>query len=340
MAAQSQQGEMSLLEVRELSLSFQDQEQVAVDRVSFNIRAGSTLGLVGASGAGKSSIARAVMRLIEVDAGEVLFKGENILRMGPSQLMAARRGMQLVFQDPSASLSPRRTIEQTLLEPMKHFSIGDKHYQQEKIRDILQTVGLDHDVLRRFPHQFSSGQQQRIAIARALVTDPELLIADEAVSSLDVSIQAQILQLVLTLQKELNIAFLFISHDLAVIRQIADDIAVLYRGQLMEQSAADQFFSNPAHPYSKTLLSSAGLPGTDADSLPGIPTEPWQIDRAPAGSGNTSSCVFSRNCPEKMPVCEQSEPASRTIKHSNHPTFTPHCVKCHLHDEASDHETP
>jgi ABC-type oligopeptide transport system ATPase subunit len=345
MAAYLHQGETPLLEVRRLSLSFKDQEQVAVDRVSFNIRAGSTLGLVGASGAGKSSIARAVMKLIEVEAGEVLLDGEDILRMDSEQLMAARRRMQLVFQEPSASLSPRRTIGQTLLEPLQHFAIGDKHYQQQKIRSILHMVGLDHDVLRRYPHQFSSGQQQRIAIARALVTDPELLIADEAVSSLDVSIQAQILQLVLTLQKELGIAFLFISHDLAVIRQIADDIAVMYRGQLMEQSPADLFFSKPAHPYSKSLLSSSGLSSeqlayTDADSLPGMPAVPWQIDRGSAAGGKSTSCVFSRNCPEKMPICEQNEPASQTLRYGNLSTFTPHCVKCHLYDEVSDHENP
>lgn len=333
MNTSSQATNTNLLDVRRLSLSFHEQAQVAVDRVSFNIKAGNTLGLVGASGAGKSSIARAIMRLVEVDSGEIFFNGEDILRMRPHQLRTARQRMQLVFQDPSASLSPRRTVEQTLLEPMQHFSIGDVSFQQDKIRETLHTVGLDHEVLCRYPHQFSAGQQQRIAIARALVTDPDLLIADEAVSSLDVSIQAQILQLIQTLQKEHGIAFLFISHDLAVIRQIADDIAVMFRGQLLEQSPADQFFSNPAHPYSKILLSFAG----DESPLR-FPGDEWQLDRGLVKTDNSSNCVFVRNCAEKMPICEQQEPASHKIEHRNQPTLGPHCVKCHLHNEASTHD--
>jgi len=322
-----------LLDVRRLSLSFHEQTQMAVDRVSFNIRAGSTLGLVGASGAGKSSIARAIMRLVEVDSGEILFNGEDILRMNSQRLMTTRQRMQLVFQDPLASLSPRRTVEQTLLEPLKHFAIGDRHHQQDKIRGILHTVGLDYDVLQRYPHQFSSGQQQRIAIARALVTSPDLLIADEAVSSLDVSIQAQILQLIQTLQRELGIAFLFISHDLAVVRQIADDIAVMFRGQLLEQSPADLFFSKPSHPYSKTLLAFA----RNESPLP-LPGAAWQLDRGLQKVGHGSNCVFASNCPDKMPVCEQQEPPRQKIEQRNQPAWRPHWVKCHLYDKASTHD--
>jgi ABC-type oligopeptide transport system ATPase subunit len=174
----------------------------------------------------------------------------------------------LVFQNPSASLSPKRNIEQTLLEPLEHFAIGDDDSRREKIRRILQGVGLDPDVLHGYPHQFSTGQQQRIAIARALVTDPDLLIADEAVSALDVSVQAQILQLIQALQKQRGIAILFISHDLAVIRQIATDVAILYRGKLLEHSSADAFFNQPTHPYSQNLLSLAKneVPSRPADS--------------------------------------------------------------------------
>jgi ABC-type oligopeptide transport system ATPase subunit len=322
-----------LLEVRNLSLSFQQQEQLAVDRVSFNIKAGSTLGLVGASGAGKSSIARAIMRLAEPDSGEILFKGENIFRMGSQQLKTTRQLIQLVFQDPSASLSPKRTVEQTLLEPLNHFAIGDTRYRQEKIQQVLGTVGLEPDVLRRYPHQFSSGQQQRIAIARALVTEPELLIADEAVSSLDVSIQAQILQLIQTLQNEHGLTFLFISHDLAVIRQIADQVAVTYRGQLLEQSPADIFFSNPAHPYSRTLLSLAG----DRTAL-NLASGQWRLDRGRTSASTASTCVFSRNCPDKMPVCEQLEPESHNIQPKKQHTLGTHCVKCHLYNETSSNE--
>ena len=323
-----------LLEVRNLSLRFNNQEQVAVDRVSFSIAAGSTLGLIGASGAGKSSIARAIMRLIEPNSGKILFHGEDIAQMDSRQLRATRQRMQLVFQDPSASLSPRRRVEQILLEPLNHFAIGDTSYRQEKIRQILQTVGLEEDVLRRYPHQFSSGQQQRIAIARALVTSPDLLIADEAVSSLDVSIQAQILQLIQTLQKEHGLTFLFISHDLAVIRQVADEVAVTFRGQLLEQSPADTFFSKPCHPYSRTLLSIA------CEKAPlGIAGDQWHLDRGRKAGDDSPKCVFLPNCPDKMPVCERLEPVDHHIPHRNQHALVPHCVKCHLYDEANSNDS-
>ena len=330
----SRQNSPALLEVRNLSLSFHKQEQVAVERVSFSIAAGSTLGLVGASGSGKSSIARAIMRLLKLDSGVILFKGEDIFRMDAQQLKATRQRIQLVFQDPSASLSPRRSIEQTLLEPLRHFAIGDAGSRQEKIRQILHTVGLDHDVLPRYPHQFSSGQQQRIAIARALVTNPDLVIADEAVSSLDVSVQAQILQLIQSLQQDQGIAFLFISHDLAVIRQIADNIAVTYRGQMLEQAPADLFFSKPAHPYSKTMLSFAS-DGPALNSERGK----WQLERGRTNTGKPTACLFARNCPDKMPVCEQLEPASHNIQHENQRALGSHCVKCHLYDEVEHNDS-
>jgi len=335
MTSPGQHAKPPLLEVRNLSLSFHKHQQVvAVDQVNFSLEAGRTLGLVGSSGAGKSSIARAIMRLIDTDSGQILFKGEDILRMGSKPLMSARQRIQLVFQEPSASLSPRRSVEQTLLEPLNHFAIGDKHYRQDKIRQILQTVGLDPDVLRRYPHQFSSGQQQRIAIARALVTSPDLLIADEAVSSLDVSIQAQILQLIQNLQEKHGISFLFISHDLAVIRQIADDIAVMYRGQLLEQSPADIFFSGAAHPYSKALLSFAS--DKTQQLLVG---EKWQLERGRTASDSSTNCLFARNCAKKMPICEQHEPVSHVIEHKNQHALGPHCVRCHLYDEVSADET-
>ena len=330
----SQHSRPPLLEVRELSLSFNQQEQVAAEHVSFSIATGKTLGLVGASGSGKSSIARAIMRLLDPDSGEILFKGENILQMNSRQLMATRQRIQLVFQEPSASLSPRRSVEQTLLEPLEHFAIGNMDHRHEKIRQTLQTVGLDPDVLRRYPHQFSAGQQQRIAIARALVTNPELLIADEAVSSLDVSIQAQILQLIQALQKEHSITFLFISHDLAVIRQIADEVAVMYRGQLLEQSSADAFFSKPAHPYSRALLSFACAKGP-----PSATGSSWRLERGRSSTDNTSACLFAHSCPDKLPVCEHLEPANHDIQHRNQHALGSHCVKCHLYDEVKTNET-
>jgi oligopeptide/dipeptide ABC transporter ATP-binding protein len=329
-----QNSNLPLLEVRDLSLSFQKQEQIAVDRVSFNITKGKTFGLVGASGAGKSSVARAIMRLLVPDTGEVLFHSKNLNEMDPKQRNESRQRIQMVFQDPSASLSPRRTIEQTLLEPLEHFSIGDANYRSDKIRQILGTVGLHQEVLQRYPHQFSSGQQQRIAIARALVTEPELLIADEPVSSLDVSIQAQILQLIQTLQKDLGITFLFITHDLAVIRQIADEIGVMYRGQMLEKTSADVFFNDPAHPYSKALLSFA------RDEIPArITGDRWALGRGRTKTEASDSCVFAHHCAEKISICDGQEPALQQIQNKNHHATAPHCVKCHLYEKTNSKET-
>jgi len=321
-----------LLELRDLCLRFRQRRQLAVDRVSLRITAGSSLGLVGASGAGKSSIARAVLRLLAPDSGEILFKGEDMGRMDPRQLKAARQRIQLVFQEPSVSLSPRRTIRQTLMEPLEHFAIGDADYRRETVEATLRTVGLDAGALKRYPHQFSTGQQQRIAIARALVSKPELLIADEAVASLDVSIQAQILQLVQNLQRDLGITFLFISHDLAVVRQIADEVAVMYRGQLLEQSPADRFFSGPAHPYSRALLSFAeGKPPPDGDA------GRWSLDSSRIAPEAVKKCVYTGHCPDKMAICDTAEPVLNRLRGESPPVTAPHCVKCHLYDETESH---
>jgi oligopeptide/dipeptide ABC transporter ATP-binding protein len=334
MSTSSLQTKPPLLELRDLSVSFDRQRQLAVDRVNLRIQEGLTLGLVGSSGAGKSSIARAIMRLHDADSGKILFRGEDILRLDPREMKAVRQRIQLVFQDPLASLSPRRSVGQTLLEPLQHFALGDTLSRQEKIRHTLHTVGLDHDVLQRYPHQFSAGQQQRIAIARALVTDPDLLIADEAVASLDVSIQAQILELILDLQKDLGIALLFISHDLAVIRQIADEVAIMYRGQLLEQSSADAFFSGPAHPYSRALLAFASSAEPSR-----LPDGNWNLEQARSAMEVNASCVFAHKCAEKMPVCEQLEPRSHRIQYRKERAMEPHCVKCHLYDEATGNES-
>lgn len=322
-----------LLEMRELSLGYQRRQQLAADRVSLSMTGGRTLGLVGASGAGKSSIARAALGLLQPVSGEVLFKGENMHLMNPRQLRSARQCIQMVFQEPSASLSPRRTIGQTLLEPLVHFAIGNAAHRRELVQRTLLTVGLDKSVLGRYPHQFSSGQLQRIAIARALVTNPELLIADEAVASLDVSIQAQILQLLQQLQRDLGIALLFISHDLAVIRQIADEVAVMYRGQLLEQSPADRFFDRPAHPYSKTLLAFARgeNPASRGDGQ-------WRLDHSHSAPGNGEKCIFAGFCPEKMAICDTLEPVFSQLDRESHHVSSPHCVKCHLYDEAEPNE--
>lgn len=318
-----------LLEVQDICLGFPGQKRLAVDHVSFSINPGSTLGLVGSSGAGKSSIARMIMQLAKPRSGDILFKGESIFGMDAKQLNTSRQNIQVIFQEPSASLSPKRKVGKTLLEPLEHFGIGDSDYRQARVHETLRTVGLGTEVLGRYPHQFSSGQQQRIAIARALVTNPQLLIADEAVSSLDVSIQAQILKLLQTLQEDLGITLLFISHDLGVIQQVADDIAVMYRGQLVEQSSAGDFFAKPTHPYSQALLSFAE--GRVPDSFV---KGKWLMQIGREISNSPSGCVFLNNCPDKMDICEYIEPETYPIKNKKRL----HCVKCHLYNEVKTND--
>lgn len=323
-----------LLEIRDLCMSFPGQEQLAIDHVSLNIHPGRTTGLVGSSGAGKSSIARVITHLVKPRSGDIRYKGRSIFEMDKRQLKEYRRNVQMVFQNPSTSLSPKRTVEASLLEPLAHFDIGNRSERQVKIRNTLTTVGLDEDVLTRYPHQFSSGQQQRIAIARALVAGPELLIADEAVSSLDVSIQAQILQLLQTLKTDHGITLLFISHDLAVVSQLADELAVMYRGQLLEQCSAEQFFTHPAHPYSRALLSFA-----HADAMQTGIGDYWRLQSGRDASGRSSHCIFAGNCPDKMAICQQLEPGFRQVQNGSPDTLSAHCVKCHLYDETQADET-
>ena len=298
----AQQNHIPLLQVQEVCLAYPGQKQLAVDRVSFSIDSGSTLGLVGASGAGKSSIARMIMHLAKPLSGNIRFMGESIFQMDAAQLNNSRRNIQFIFQEPSTSLSPKRNLGSTLLEPLDHFGIGDHASRQAKVLETLETVGLDADVLKRYPHQFSTGQQQRLAIARALVTDPQLLIADEAVSSLDVSIQAQILKLLQTLQKDLGITLLFISHDLGVIQQVANEVAVMYRGQLLEHSGAEDFFKDPAHPYSRALLSFA-----EGNTAGGAVNANWQMQIGNGIASRSPGCVFTGNCPDKMNRCKGIE---------------------------------
>jgi len=218
------------------------------------------------------------------------------------------------------------------MEPLRHFAIGDTAHRLEKINKTLATVGLDCATVQRYPHQLSSGQQQRVAIARALVSDPELLIADEAVSSLDVSIQAQILQLVRSLQRDLGIAFLFISHDLGVIRQIADQVGVMYRGRLLERSAADSFFRMPAHPYSRGLLSRA------KNELPLASHDQWQLERGVEMGDDPATCVFLRNCPQRLATCALHEPGEHCIGPEKPHDLPAHYVKCHLYDVTNSNE--
>lgn len=318
-----------LLEVRDLTLCYNRSKQIAVDRASFQLREGQTLGLVGASGAGKSTIARAICGLMPPTSGEILLDGVNRQHMNKKQLLSARQRIQIVFQEPGSSLSPKRTIKQTLLEPMLHFQIGDHLSRHRQIAHVLNTVGLETDILQRYPAQFSTGQQQRIAIARALVSEPDVLIADESVSALDVSVQAQILQLLRTLQQQHKIALLFISHDLSVVRQIADQVVVMYQGQIMEQAPADEFFEHAAHPYSRALLKIV-----NSAELLDLPVEKNRLQHNRSSSDNARRCLYAGNCADKMPLCETT---AANIYNLGKSTGL-HCVRCHLYKEANKNE--
>lgn len=319
-----------VLEVRELTVCYQGGQQVAVDQASFKLHQGETLALVGSSGAGKSTLARAICGLQTPDSGEILVSGINKQHMTKPQLKSVRQRIQIVFQEPGSSLSPKRTIEETLLEPLVHFQMGDRLSRKNQIALVLNTVGLDADVLQRYPKQFSTGQQQRIAIARALVSEPDILIADEAVSALDVSVQAQILQLLRTLQKQRQIALLFVSHDLAVVRQIADRVVVMYQGQIMEQASADAFFNHPAHPYSRALLEMV-----KSDELLDWPSEANRLQHIRAVTGRRNRCLYAGNCADKMPLCETE--AANTYNLGLKPEL--HYVRCHLYNEANGNES-
>jgi peptide/nickel transport system ATP-binding protein len=293
----------------------------AVDNVDFEIGQGETLGLVGESGSGKSTVARLVLRLIEPTNGDVQFEGWDLLKLPPPELRGARRHMQIVFQDPYSSLDPRGTIAATIGEPLEvHMGLDDAA-REKRVGELLEMVGLDASYARRYPHEFSGGQRQRIAIARALALDPSLLICDEPVSSLDVSTQSQVINLLMDLQRERNLSLLFIAHDLSVVRHISNRIAVMYLGRIVEVGDARQVYLAPKHPYTQALLSAIPIPE---------PTEQRSRERivlggdVPSPLNVPSGCRFRTRCPYAMQVCAEQDP----------PPFVTNdgaTVFCHLH---------
>lgn len=292
----------------------------AVENVSFQIREQETFGLVGESGCGKSTTGRTILRLIEPTAGQVLFDGEDLCTLDREAMRQKRRDMQLVFQDPYASLNPRMTVRKLLEEPLRtHFRLAQAELDQQ-VSWIAGAVGLAEEQLERYPHQFSGGQRQRISIARALITKPRFVVADEPVSALDVSIQAQILNLLMNLQKDLKLSYLFISHDLNVVRHISNRVGVMYLGRIVELGDTEDVYCRPMHPYTQALLSA--IPKKD-------PAEKKVRIRLEGDVPNPASpppgCAFHNRCPHCTDLCKEQAPESKELEPG-------HRVACHLYD--------
>ncbi|MDI9486271.1 MAG: dipeptide ABC transporter ATP-binding protein [Bacillota bacterium] len=302
-----------LLEVRNLVKHFPIRQGIifsrqigavqAVDNITFNVHKGETLGLVGESGCGKTTAGRCILRLIEPTSGDVIFDGRNVPQLAKDELRDLRKEMQIIFQDPYGSLNPRMTVGDIIGEPLHIHKIAKGAEREKRVREILETVGLSAFHARRFPHEFSGGQRQRIGIARALAVNPRLIICDEPVSALDVSIQAQVINLLQDLQEEFGLTYLFIAHDLSVVKHISDRVAVMYLGKIVELTGKEELYRNPKHPYTQALLSA--IPEAD----PTIKKERIILrGDVPSPINPPSGCRFHTRCPKVMDICRVQEP--------------------------------
>ncbi len=316
-----------ILEIKNLKKHFdlgKNQLLKAVDGVSFHVNRGETFGLVGESGCGKSTIGRTIIRLYSKTAGEVLFKGEEVHELSEKELFNFRKKVQMIFQDPYSSLNPRSTVREIISEPMEvHELYSNKKEQNERVYELLEEVGLNRDHANRYPHEFSGGQRQRIGIARALALEPDFIIADEPISALDVSVQAQVVNLLTRLQEEKGLTYLFIAHDLSMVKQISDRIGVMYLGNLVELTDSDRLYENPLHPYTQALLSAIPIPDPDVEESRERIILKGEL---PSPINPPSGCVFRTRCPFAMDICKQEKPKWREIEDN-------HFVACHLYNE-------
>ncbi|MEK8127742.1 dipeptide ABC transporter ATP-binding protein [Paenibacillus filicis] len=291
----------------------------AVNSVSFDIQEGQTYGLVGESGCGKSTTGRTILKLLEPTGGEVLYQGRNIFSLKGAAMREVRRELQMVFQDPYSSMDPKKRIGYTLEEPLLIHGQGGARERTERALELLDKVGFSREHYDRFPHEFSGGQRQRLGLARALALNPKLIVCDEPVSALDVSIQSQVINLLQELQRELKLSYLFVAHDLSVVRHISDHVGVMYLGELVEQAPTEQLFSSPLHPYTKSLLSAVPVPN------PRVKRERIILSGdVPSPLHPPSGCVFHTRCPYVLDRCRTERPLKLTVA-------TGHEVQCHLY---------
>lgn len=317
----------TLLKVEHLVKYFNAQEHIlkksignvkAVDDISFEINKGEIFALVGESGCGKSTTARLILNLIEPTSGKTYFDGKDIYSLPENELRKLRRDIQMIFQDPYSSMNPRWKVSKILSEPLETHNIGTRKEQVEKVKEILKIVGLNEDSYNRYPHEFSGGQRQRIGIARALITNPKLVICDEPISALDVSIQAQIINLLKDLQAKFQLTYLFITHDLRVVNFLCDNVGVMYLGKLVEVASTKDIYDNPLHPYTKALFSAIPIPDPENEKN----VVPLEGD-VPSPLNPPSGCRFHTRCPYAMDICAVEEPAMRIVDN--------HKVACHLY---------
>lgn len=290
----------------------------AVDGVNLNIYEGETVGVVGESGCGKSTLGRTILQLIPPTAGQILYRGEDITKFKKEEMRQMRRKMQLIFQDPYASLNPRMTVLELIKAPLDAYKIGNNEERIKKVKEIMELVGMPENMMNRYPHEFSGGQRQRIVIARALVLDPEFVVCDEPVSALDVSVRAQVLNLIQDLQKTKKLTYLFISHDLSVVKYVSDRIAVMYLGRIVEIAEKSELYNNPQHPYTKALLSAIPIPDVDRKMKREILT-----GDVPSPLNPPKGCYFNTRCKYASERCRQECPALHDIGNG-------HMVACHL----------